>query len=135
NYKRNAIDSINRSTTPILLIHGSKDELIPMDGSAIVGHRDELVNPHVQVLILDREGQNGHGSLFYPAEELPYIAQKNREFAALQEEYQRQLPPEVCAEYIRGVDLERVNQVNGELFRQIEDFFDRATALKKGEPE
>ncbi|MDI9469876.1 MAG: alpha/beta fold hydrolase, partial [Bacillota bacterium] len=42
NYKRNAIDSINRSTTPILLIHGSKDELIPMDGSAIVGHRDEL---------------------------------------------------------------------------------------------
>lgn len=127
NCRRNAVDSINGCSTPILLIHGSEDEMIPVDGSAIVAHRDELTNPNVEILILDREGQNGHNTIFRPTEALQYIARKNREYAALCSEYEGLLPPDVREDYIRGVDLERVNQVNRELFRQIEVFFDRAT--------
>ncbi|MDI9498408.1 MAG: alpha/beta fold hydrolase [Bacillota bacterium] len=128
NYRRNAVDSINRSTTPILLIHGSDDEMIPADSSAIVAHRDELTNPNVEILILDREGQNGHNTIFRPTEALSYIARKNREYAALCSGYDGPLPSAVRENYIRGVDLDLVNQVNGELFGQIEAFFDQAAS-------
>lgn len=127
NYKRNAVDSINASQTPILLVHGRQDQLISFDHTSIVAHKDELTNPNVETFIMSQEGQSGHDNIFHPTEELAYIAEKNQAFKKLMEEYNHELPLYVRQKYIDSVDLDRVNKINSELFEKITNFFDEAS--------
>lgn len=127
NYKRNAVDSINASDTPILLIHGTADEMISFDHAALIAHLDELINPNVKTYIICKDGQNGHNNLFHPTEALSYIAEKNQEFNNLETQYQEEMPLEVRQKFVDSVDLDRVNQVNKELLDRISDFFDQAS--------
>ncbi|MGL6198644.1 MAG: alpha/beta hydrolase family protein [Lachnospiraceae bacterium] len=58
-----AIDGINNSDLPVMIIHGTEDTEIKYDGAAIIAHKDEINNPNVVYKICDTEGFNGHRNL------------------------------------------------------------------------
>ncbi len=59
NFRRNAVDSINSTDTPILLVQGDRDQMIRLDKTSLVAYQEQLPNPHAQNFILTKEGQNG----------------------------------------------------------------------------
>lgn len=60
-----ASEEISQSDTPVLIVHGSEDELFPDDKYSIISHRDEITSSQVEYLICSTDGQNGHTSLLF----------------------------------------------------------------------
>ena len=134
NFTRNALDSINSTDTPVLLVHGNQDEMISLDKISIIAYQDKLTNPNVQTLIITKEGQNDHNGILHSAEAISHIATLNEDFAAKMNTIQ-DLPKEELearaiefrGEMVEKADLPLINQVNEELFNRILAFFDEAS--------
>ncbi len=62
-----AIDSINSVDTPVLIIHGSQDQVIPLEIS-IYGKKDQISNDNVEFLIIEDEGRNRHSTAWLSTE-------------------------------------------------------------------
>lgn len=121
-----AADSINSVTTPVLLIHGTEDQVVPMESAGIAGRRAEITNPNVEYLILDEEGRNGHVSLFRSKEAVEYLDEKNAEYLLLEEQFGRELSEEERRAFYANIDKFRINELDESLFENIEAFFQRA---------
>ncbi len=59
-----ASEALAQTTTPVLVIHGTRDEDIPADSGAIVAYRDEIRSEEVEFLMWD----GGHTDLLYDAD-------------------------------------------------------------------
>lgn len=59
-----ASEEISQSTTPVLIIHGKEDTMIPADSCAITAHRNEIDSHRVEYLLCD----GGHTDLLYDAD-------------------------------------------------------------------
>ncbi|MBE6589183.1 MAG: alpha/beta hydrolase [Ruminococcaceae bacterium] len=127
-----AMDGINRARIPVLLIHGTEDEVISVDRASVVAHKDEIVNPHVETLLLDACGQAGHGSIFRHRESVGYIESVDSEYKSTSEAHGGVVPEEVKTAFFKKVDKMRYNRPNEELLLKIDDFFS-AAMKKKGE--
>ena len=120
-----AVNGINNTDTPILLIHGNEDKTIGIDESAIMAYRDEITNPNVQCKIFDKERRNGHNSLFYSAECHEYVDQLNEDYEKLYNEYDGDIPDDVRKSFYDGYDKFKVNELNPELVDCILVFYDQ----------
>lgn len=62
---RNAVDAINESGVPVLIVHGSGDTTVPMDRFSIISHADRLDPEQVEIFICDEPQQDGHTNLLF----------------------------------------------------------------------
>lgn len=62
---RNAVDAINESGVPVLIVHGSGDTTVPMDRFSIISHADRLDPEQVEIFICDEPQQDGHTDLLF----------------------------------------------------------------------
>ena len=65
---REAASVLSACDVPTLLVHGYADDRVPLDSYSIVSHMEEIDNPYVQVMLCDREGQDGHTNLLFDAD-------------------------------------------------------------------
>lgn len=117
-----AVDGINKRDVPVLIFHGTKDQTIGYNESAIIAHRDEITNPNAEFVTLDGVT---HSGMFYTAEARAY---NNGEFAekrrALFEKYDGgDIPESELAALYESADRELMNTPNEELLGRIESFF------------
>ena len=119
---RTAVDGINKTSAPVLVIHGTDDKVVEYGGSSIVAQRDRITNGNVQYLSFDEPGRNGHNSYFYSAEANEYLNGKATELAKLKEQYPNGIPDEVLASFMEGFDSKRANVANPELIDAIDAF-------------
>lgn len=117
-----AVDGINKSDTPVMILHGTKDDMIGYNESAIINKRGEITNPNVQYVTLENITHTG---MFYTEEAREY---KNL-FSERIKEYEKTLSEEQLRKVYYGADTELVNQPNEEFLTQIEEFFEAASDL------
>lgn len=115
-----AVNGINKSNVPVLIIHGTEDGTIGYDKSSIISEREKITNPNAQFLTLDGKG---HNNLFYTAEALEYINEFNKDYRVIYDQYNGEIPEDVLEEIYSGSDRELINTPNEELLSQIESFF------------
>lgn len=115
-----AVDGINKSNVPVLIIHGTDDGTIGYDKSSIISERENITNPNAQYLTIDG---GGHNNIFYTAEALEYIDEFNKDYKVIYDQYNGEIPEDVLEEIYSGSDRELINTPNEELLSQIEDFF------------
>lgn len=60
-----AIDGINSSGVPTMIIHGSADQTLRYDRCSIISHEEQITNPNVEYVTRNVEGQNGHSNLMF----------------------------------------------------------------------
>lgn len=118
-----AVDAINKSTTPYLIIHGSEDAMVNYNRSAIVAHRDEWINPNVHVITIEEPGRNDHDNLFRSKDALAYIEQINAEYRALYESHAQNIPYEINRSFYSKLDRALVNDLDEVLMEEINTFF------------
>ncbi len=116
-----AVDGINGSDTPVLIIHGTNDGMIGYNESSIISKRGKITNPNVRYVTLENVT---HGGMFYTEEAREY---KNK-FAEEINKLEGSVSEEELMKMYYAADRELVNQPNEELLTQIEGFFE--TALK-----
>lgn len=121
-----AVGGINKTDTPILLLHGNGDKTIGINESAIMAYRDQITNPNVQYKICDKENQNGHNSLFHSAESLEYAEQRNKVYEKLYSEYDGDIPEEVRRSFYGECDKYKVSELDFEFIECVLDFYDKS---------
>ncbi|MCL1963967.1 MAG: lysophospholipase [Firmicutes bacterium] len=127
-----AIDGINASDIPFLIIQGEKDELIRPDGASIYAHRDEIKNPKTRYMLTagdhewvyssqaaaayNQEMTKSYGDFF----ELPEVKAEIK-----REAQNRALLEKVWAESV-NFDKLLYNEIDEEIILRIETMFDSA---------
>lgn len=115
-----AVDGINKSDTPVLIIHGTSDKKIGYDKSSIISEKARITNPNAEYLTL-----NGiaHSNMFYTDEAREYIDKFNAEYKRVYDSYGGEIPDAELEKIYADSDRELVNTPNKEFLSQIESFF------------
>lgn len=121
-----AVDGINKAGIPVLLIHGSEDKTVRLDGAALFSCKKDIKNPKVEYLLWEKEGNNGHLEVLYTADAVAYGKQLGKEYEQLLKVTKKKLTKEDEKEFFDTVDKERSSAPNVELLGQIAEFFERA---------
>ncbi len=64
-----ACEEINKSNTPVLIVHGSNDSQVSRDKHSVIAHKDCITAPDTEYYICSESGQNGHTSLLFDGKE------------------------------------------------------------------
>lgn len=115
-----AVDGINSSDVPVMIIHGTMDGTIGYDRSAIIAQRDRITNPNVQYLTLDEM----HSTMFSAKDSREYSDELNKEYDKLYEQYNGEIPDSVKEDFYAAADKDRLNMPNEEFLEHIEKFYD-----------
>lgn len=131
-----AYEGVNKSDIPILIVHGTRDGLIPFDGPSLIAKKDQITNPQVQYLSLSNPGQDNHDTIFYDASALAYIEEVNERYLALHTRYNGLVPEQEREAFYETIDKRLVNRVNEALMREIQSFFEDSlvTAVTAASP-
>lgn len=122
----NAVDAINKSDTPVLIIHGENDEMVNYDGSAIISNMDEITNPNAKALTLSDPKVSGHNDLFRSKASIDYIDDVNVEYRQLYDAHEQNIPYEIKQNFYAKIDRALAQDLNLELMDEIHAFFLRS---------
>ncbi|MDD2375353.1 MAG: alpha/beta fold hydrolase [Eubacteriales bacterium] len=118
-----ASDAIISNDVPVMLIHGTEDEMVLFEGSSIIANMDKNLPDHVKLMICDQDKQNGHNSLFRSDEAIEYIDDINETYRALYDHHQQNIPYDIKQEFYETVDRELAQQLDESFMQEINSFY------------
>lgn len=77
-----ALDAINATDTPVLIVQGTRDDVVP-DRISIYSHLHEITNPNTDVLTVSDEYRSGHSTLWLTQEAARYLLARKAELTKL----------------------------------------------------
>lgn len=124
NVNLSAIDGINKSDIPVLVIHGEQDKMIGYDRSSIISKESEITNPNVKYYPIDGK-YCGHSNILNSDEANEYMDKLDAEYEKICDKYKDgKVPDDAEREFYEKTDKELANQVNEELMTEINNFFE-----------
>lgn len=123
---RTALDGINKTSAPVLVVHGTDDTVVRYDTSAIIAERDHITNPGVEYLVFDEEGRNGHNTYFYSEAANRYLDMVQEGLDELTAQYPDGIPDDAMAAFMADYDQHRGNVANPVLIDAIDAFITKA---------
>lgn len=119
-----AVDGINASNIPIMIIYGLADDFVPYDSIGIYAYRQQITNPKIIFVPCGKEFRNGHDNMQLSVSAGQYAAQKREELSSLHEQYGDKIPEEVFRDFYISVDKKKMNELDLEFMSSIVNFFE-----------
>ena len=126
----NAVDGINRSGLPVLVIHGENDTYVDIDRVSIYSKREKITDPNAEFYLL-RGRYADHLSFFKNDAANDYLKEFDRRHEALAAEYGGKIPDDLQERFVKSFNKRMVNSINTDLLELIEEFYDRAAAKEE----
>ncbi len=124
-----AISAINASDIPVLIIHGTQDEMVGCNTSSILAASDDITNPNVRTISCSTEGRNGHNNLFLTDEAIVYIDEVNTVYRSLFDSYEGTIPYEQDEAFYSGLDKTLINALEPTLMSEIDAWMDQVLSV------
>ncbi|SDA27766.1 Alpha/beta hydrolase family protein [Ruminococcus sp. YE71] len=119
-----AVDGINKSNIPVMVVHGTSDKTVRYDGAAIINQQSKITNEKVVYVTMDEKRRRGHNSYLYSKKTVNYMRKKlDPQFELMMKQYNGKIPNQALAAYYRSVNKKLANGINTELFDQVDEFF------------
>jgi len=96
-----AVQGINSTSTPVLIIHGTGDKIIRFNGASIIAKQKYITNANAEYYIRDKKGQDGHNNLYLSERAVNYEQE-------MKDKSYREIDPLIMGE----LDEEFMNRVN-----------------------
>lgn len=119
----NAVDAINGSDVPVLIVHGTEDEFVDYDGSSIISNLKRITNPNVRSISLSEPGHSGHNSLFRSVAAVEYIDKINIEYRRLYDDHSENIPYDIKQDFYSKIDRDLAQDLDRSLMDEIHSFF------------
>lgn len=124
NVNLSAIDGINKSDTPVLIIHGKEDKMISFDGASIISKKNEIKNPNAEYYPIDGK-YSGHNLIFYSQEANEYMEELDKQYDKISAKYKEgKVPDKAEKEFFDKIDKEKANEENEVMLNKINNFFE-----------
>jgi len=121
-----AVDGINASTTPVLIVQGSEDHILPPTAS-IYDQRALIKNPNVEYLYRESPGQAGHLTLINSKravvyqQDIPELLEVNRAQVFTTRD---------VSTFWDSLDRRRANELDPQFTSALANFYSRALAQR-----
>ena len=125
-FELTAVDALNRTDTPVLILHGDEDATVGFDTVSIISQKDHITNPNVRYIVCDKEGQNGHNSLFQALERNAYMDELQAEYDVLYEQYDHEIPEDIDRAFYAKVDKFLASKADEEFMETVAAFYQEA---------
>jgi pimeloyl-ACP methyl ester carboxylesterase len=119
-----AIDGINHSDTPVMIIHGDKDRSVTYGGSGIIAYRDSISNPKVTYMICNTSPCNDHKNLYVSEAAYQYRKEIREGFQKLTGSYHRRIPEDIKSDYYDAIDVWKASELNLEFMDSVNRFYE-----------
>ncbi|MDP3305338.1 MAG: alpha/beta fold hydrolase [Erysipelotrichaceae bacterium] len=119
----NAVDAINDSDVPMLIVHGTDDQTIQYNGCSIISKKNDIHRLNVEYISRSSLGQNGHNDLFYSDASREYIDKVNIEYRQLYNQYDQKIPYDIKQAFYSKLDRVLFQDLDSELMDRIDEFF------------
>ncbi len=119
-----AINGINRSDTPVMIIHGEKDKSVTYDGSGIIAHRDLITNPNVVYKTCSTPYRNDHKNLCITESAYRYRKEIKDGYKKLSIRYHHNVPRKIKVNYYGAIDAMKASELDSEFMSSINQFYE-----------
>ncbi len=119
-----AIDGINHSNTPVMIIHGDKDRSVSYQGAGIIAYRDRIRNPKVTYSVCNISPCNDHRNLFVSASAYQYRKEIKEGYQKLYSSYHRRIPEDIKKSYYKAIDIWKASELNLEFMDAVNRFYE-----------
>jgi len=119
-----AIDGINKSGIPVMIVQCSNDDVITPDGSSIYAHRGKITSPNAIIIYRDGENATGHEYTFCSKEQKTYIDWAKTSWQAYKEVHNNASIVQWANEV--NYDKSKANELDADLMEQINVLFNNA---------
>jgi pimeloyl-ACP methyl ester carboxylesterase len=122
--KLTAIDGINKSGIPVMIVQCSNDDVITPDGTSIYAHRGKITNSNAEIIYRDGENAAGHEYTFCSKEQKAYIDWAKAGWNAYKAEHNNAS----IAQWTKEVNYDKVkaSALDTDLMERINVFFNNA---------
>ena len=128
-----AVEGINRSGVPVLIVQGTADQMISFDRCALTAYRDKITNPNVEWLIISEEGHNDHSSFLLIKEAEDQEKRFYARMAELRTQYHGKIPHDELAALYDSMDQQIMNMPNEEYMQIFDSFFEKSLQSAKSQ--
>lgn len=119
-----AIDGINKSDVPVLVVHADNDPTISYKGASIISKSDLITNPNVEYFTFSDENRNDHGSYLYSAECAEYRKEVNSNYDKI-ENKNGDISSEIAEKYWSKVNRLKYNIAAPDVIDLIDHFYEK----------
>ncbi|MBE6880204.1 MAG: alpha/beta hydrolase [Ruminococcaceae bacterium] len=123
-----AVDGINKSDIPVMLIHGNDDATVPYDSAGIIAHKDEITNPNVKYILRTENVVNSHTKVFYSLPASEYSKEADKLLNELESKYNNEIPESELKGFYNSIDKFRMSELDKEIFDSINEMFLKAVS-------
>ena len=116
-----AVDAINHSTVPLLIMHGEHDTDVSYDRCGIIAKQDQITNPEAVFETITGTYAD-HNSFFCSDEANAYRAERLSAYDALREQSGGKLTKEQMEAFKAETNRGLYNRCNSELMQRIDGF-------------
>jgi pimeloyl-ACP methyl ester carboxylesterase len=121
-----AVEGINSSDAPVMIIHDSADEAIAFNGASIIAQRERITNPNVVYITHGTANGSGHMDLLRSEAAIQYKNQKNQEFQVIFDRYEGKVPDSKIAAFQASVNHFQTSELDAEMMDAINSFYESA---------
>lgn len=121
-----AVDAINSTDTPVLILHGDGDETVGYDTVSIISQKDRITNPNVQYVVCGKPPQNDHNKLFQSLESITYEEELNETYRELYDQYDGEIPEDIRREFYASVDKFLTVEPDAAFMERVVEFYREA---------
>ena len=120
----NAVDGINRSGIPNLIVHGELDDYVDFYRASIFSKQESITNPNAEFYAVSSPYAN-HENLWRGDEGNAYMLNFRQKLAELAEAYHGDELEEQLDKLYAQADRELTNQVNLEMLQRFDQFYQK----------
>jgi dienelactone hydrolase len=119
-----AIDGINKSGIPVIIVQSSDDDVIKADTTSIYAHRNKITYPHVEIVYFDSEDASGHVCVFCSKGHREYMKWADAGWESYKSKNNNASKIRWAEE--NNFDKIKANELNKELMERINSIFNNA---------
>ena len=125
-----AVDAINGTDTPVLILHGNDDTTVGYNTVSIISQKDRITNPNVEYVVCSQPPQNDHNKLFQSVESIAYEEELNEAYRELYNQYDGEIPEDVQREFYAAADKYLTVEPDAAFMERVVGFYRDAAAGK-----
>lgn len=118
-----ATHAINARNIPILIIHGTEDDVVDYATNSILSKQEDITNPNAVYRTYDLPGRNGHTSLMLSDDAAQYETETNEARAVIRAEYEGTALQDAINAFQSQVDRVRISQRDPVFMKEAIAFF------------
>jgi hypothetical protein len=126
--KLTAIDGINKSGIPAMIVQCSNDDVITPNGSSIYANRGKITNSNAEIIYRDSENATGHEYTFCSREQKAYIDWAKASWKAYKAEHNNASIIQWANEV--NYDKAKANELDPDLMERINEMFNNLAISK-----